>query len=335
MALSAGDLRAAELGDRFDAVDAAIAAHLEGNVSNVAVIAEPFAGREVLVEYADEAFGAASRRVSYDGVVDDPGEFVFPNAEVVVVDGCHYLYTRQIGGYDVLDAFLAEVVERDAMFVTAWNRYAWDYLTAIRDVEHTFPVQIRIPSLGSGAITELLLNHYGPGMPEFVQTGEAGRVKSISVGRRSLSVGRWRVDVPIPEPNPEYITSRPNTDRYGDVEAVVFEKLTYLSDGNPGVACRLWERSVRDGEIAPAHVEEVEGALDIDDDEAFLLELVLAKGAVTVDTLDEILVNVPVERSLGTLVHKQVLDVTDDTVSLVPERLHATAEHLRGRQLIW
>ncbi|MEF8867431.1 MAG: hypothetical protein V5A60_07605 [Haloarculaceae archaeon] len=98
MALSAGDLRAAELGDRFDAVDAAIAAHLEGNVSNVAVIAEPFAGREVLVEYADEAFGAASQRVSYDGVVDDPGEFVFPNAEVVVVDGCHYLYTRQIGG---------------------------------------------------------------------------------------------------------------------------------------------------------------------------------------------------------------------------------------------
>lgn len=335
MELSEADLRAAGLGDQFEAVDAAIAAHLEGNVSNVAVVAEPFAGREVLLEYADEAFGAASRRVGYDGVVGDPEEFVFPNAEVVVVDGCHYLYTRQIGGYDVLDAFLAEVVGRDAMFVTAWNRYAWDYLTAIRDVEHVFPVQVRIPSLGSRAITELVLNHYGPEMPDFVRTGEAGRLKSVSVGRRSLSVGKWSVDVPIPEPNPEYITSRSNTERYGDVEAVVFEKLTYLSEGNPGVARRLWERSVRDGEIAPAYVEEVEGTLDIDDDEAFLLELVLAKGSVTVETLDDILVNVPVERSLGTLVHKRVLDVTDDTVSLVPERLHATAEHLRGRQLIW
>lgn len=328
-------MRAAGLGDRFEAIDAAVADHLDGTDSNVAVIGEPFAGRDVLVEYADDEFGAASQRVRYDGVVTDPADLEFPNAEVAVVDGCHYLYTRQIGGYDVLDDFLSAVVERDAMFVTAWNHYAWEYLSAIRDIEHTFPVQIRIPTLDSAAITELILNHYGSDTPEFVQTGDAGRVKSIDFGRHTLSLGSRHLTVPVPELNLEYITSRSNTDRYGDVEAVVFQKLTYLSDGNPGVAGRLWERSVRDGTIGPAHVEAVDTTLDIDDDEAFLLELVLAKGSVSVEMLQDILINVPVERSLGTLANMGVVTVSGGTVRLVPERLHATAEHLRGRQLIW
>lgn len=335
MELTEPNLRAAGLDDRFAAIDDAIAAHLEGTESDVAVIGEPFAGREVLLEYADEAFGAASQRVSFDGVVADSDDIEFPNAEVVIVDGCHYLYTRQIGGYDVLDDFLAAVAESDAMFVTAWNHYAWEYVRQIRDVEHAFPRQIRIPTLDATAITELLLNHYGPETPEFVQTGEAGRVKSLSFGRQELSLGSRSVGVPVPELNLEYITSRSNTKEFGNVEAVVFQKLTYLSDGNPGVAGALWERSVRDGEIAPAYVEEVEGGLDVDDDEAFLLELILAKGSVSIDTLTDIVVNVPVKRSLVTLSNQRVVEMADGSVSLVPERLYATVDHLRGRQLIW
>lgn len=335
MDITEGDLRAAGLGDRFDAIDAAVGDHLDGTHSNVAVIGEPFAGRDVLIEYADEKFGAASQRLTIDSVVEDIGDIEFPNAEVIVVEGCHYLYTRQIGGYEVLDEFLAEIVERDAMVVTSWNRYAWDYLRAIRDIEHTFPVQIRIPTLEAAAVTELLLNHYGPDGPEFVQTGDGGRVKSIGFSEHELGVGSRSVGIPVPELNLEYITSRSQSDEYGDIEAVVFQKLAYLSDGNPGVAGRLWERSVRDGEIAPAYVEEVDDTLDVDDDEAFLLELVLAKGEVSVEMLQDVLVNVPVQRSLGTLTNKGVLSVSDGRVSLVPDRLYASVDHLRGRQLIW
>lgn len=336
MDISEADLRAAGLGDRFESIDRAVADHLDGTVSNVAVIAEPFAGRDVLVEYADDAFGAASARVELDGVVGDRSEIEFPNTEVIVVDGCQYLYTREIGGYDVLDAFLAEIVERDELFVTAWSRYAWDYLAAIRDIEYAFPVQVRVPSLDASAITELLVSHYGPGLPEFVQTGEAGRVKSVGFDRHTVGLpGDRSVSVPVPSLNVEYITSRSNADRYGDVEAVVFEKLTYLSDGNPGVAGTLWERSVRDGEIAPAYVEEFDRTLDIDDDEAFLLELILAKEAVAVDTLEDVLVNIPVQRSLGTLTQQGAVAVEDGRVRIRPERLNATVDHLRGRQLIW
>lgn len=333
--LTESDLRAAGLDDRFDAIDDAIAAHFDGSDSNVAVVAEPFAGREVLLEYADNAFGAAAERVSYDSIFTDPNDLSFPDAEVIIVDGCHYLYSRQIGGYNVLDGFLAQVVERDAMFVTGWNAYAWNYLTQIRDVEYTFPRQIEIPTLDSTSVRNLLLNHYGPGTPEFVQTGEAGRVKSLGFDRKPISVGPASLDAPVPTLNLEYITSRSTADGVGDVEAVVFKKLTYLSDGNPGVAGRLWERSVREGKIAPAYIEEVEGTLDVDDDEAFLLELILSKGETSIQSLQNVVVNVPVHRSIATLSNQGVVDVSDGTVSLVPDRLHATVEHLRGRQLIW
>lgn len=336
MAITTDDLRAAGLGGLFEDIDAAVADHLEGDISNVAVIADPFSCREVLVEYADESFGVVSERVSFDGVVDSPDDIEFPNTEVVVIDGCHYLYTRQIGGYDVLDHFLSMVVDRDAMFVTAWNRYAWDYIAAIRDVEHVFPVQIRVPTLDSGGITELLVSQYGPEMPEFVQTDTGGRVKSVGIDHHTVSLlDGHSVSVPVPSLNLEYITSRSNTDQYGNVEAVVFEKLTYLSDGNPGIAGRLWERSVRDGEIAPAYVEEVETTIDLDADEAFLLELVLAKEEMEIRTLQDVLVSVPVKRSLGTLIHQEVLERSGDTVRLVPERLYAAVEHLQRRQLIW
>lgn len=222
------------------------------------------------------------------------------------------------------------------MFVTAWNRYAWDYLTAIRDVEHVFPVHVQIPSLDATGTSELLLHRYGPETPAFVETGAAGRVKTVDVDRRSVTVpGDRSVTVPVPALNLEYLTARSNADAYGDVEAVVFEKLTYLSDGNPGLACRLWERSIRDGEIAPAFVEEVETTLDLNDDQAFLLELMIAKEVLTVPTLQDVLVNVPVDRALGTLIQQGVLSRDGDRVSLVPERLNAVVDHLRGRQLIW
>ncbi len=136
------------------------------------------------------------------------------------------------------------------------------------------------------AVTELILHRYADEIPAFVQTGDAGRVTSVGFDRVDLPLpGQRSVGVPVPELNPEYLTSRPRAAEYGD-------------------------------------------------DEAFLLELVLAKDEVSVDALNEVLVTVPVERSLGTLTQQGVVDTDGDRVGLVPQRLHATAGHLRGRQLM-
>lgn len=336
MSISVDDLEAAGLGDLFGDIDEAVQAHLDGRGSNVAVVAEPFAGGEVLLDYAEETFGAAAKRVSFDDVVEEVPDF--SGYEVVLADNCHYLYTREVGGFALLDEFLERAAISDALFVTSWNRYAWEYLTPVRDVDEVFPRVVRVPPLDAGGIADLLLSNYATTMPEFVETGEAGRVKTIGFGFRPLRFpGGRRVSVPVPELNVEYLTSRAlsRADDVHNTQAVVFDKIARLSNGNPGVATTIWERSLEDDEIAPAYVEAADTDLNIDDDEAFVLEVLLAKGRVSLSRLSEVIDQLPVDRHVQSLAGQGLVMVDDDDVSIDPEALHAVDDYLRGRRLVW
>ncbi len=335
MTIDTTDLEAAGLEGLFDDVEAALGDHLEGEHSNVAVVSDPFAGRRALLNYAAEVLGPAAGRISLEAVVD--GELPdLTSHEVILLDDCQYLYSRQVDGFETLDRFLRAVVDSDALVVTGWNRYAWEYLDAVRDVGRHFPVQIRIPRLEDYQVADLLESKYGPGLPAFVETGDAGRVKTLDFGRRPVDLWSGRtVGIPVPKLNLEYVTFRFLSDVEEGTRAVVFQKIATLSQGNPGVATALWERSVRDGEIAPAYVEEVDKTLELDDDAAFVLEIVVSKERVGRATLDAIVETEPIDTALQSLVEQGVVEVTDGTVSIVPERLHSSVRHLEGRQLIW
>jgi hypothetical protein len=333
--LSVEALRAAGLGERFDALEEAVGGHLEGERSNVAVVAEPFAGRTGLLDYAEEYLGAAAERRSFDELVVDPGEAPDPETEAVVVDGCHYLYTRRVGGFDPLERFLDRVTGGDAMFVTGWNRYAWDYLRATRDVDEAFPVEVRLPPLDAAGVRDLIHEAYGPDLPAFESTEAFGRVKTLDFERRTVSLTRSvGVEVTVPTLNLSYLTARAEAD-VGDVEAVVFERLARLSEGNPGVAAALWERSVDDDAVTPASVEAVDRNLDLDDDAGFVLVLVLTNGAVDRAVLDAAFPGLPVERSLAHLAERGLVALRDDVAWVEPTALHPAVEYLRGRRLLW
>ncbi|WP_254831084.1 hypothetical protein [Haloglomus salinum] len=328
-------LREAGLGAQFDALEEAVGGHLEGERSNVAVVAEPFAGRAGLLAYAEEYLGAAAERRSFDGLVVDPGEAPEPDSEAVVVDGCHYLYTRRVGGFDPLERFIDRVTDSDAMFVTAWNSYAWDYLRATRDVDAAFPIVVRLPPLDAGGVRDLIYAMYGPDLPRFESTKAFGRVKTLDFEPRTVSLTRSvGVEVTVPTLNLSYLTARAEDD-VGEVEAVVFERLTRLSEGNPGVAAALWARSVEDGTISPASVEALDRSLDLDDDAGFVLLLVLTNGAVDREVLAAALPEVQVRRSLTYLADRDLVALSDDVAWVEPTALHPAAEYLRGRRLLW
>lgn len=337
MGISADDLKAADAGHLLDAIRDAVTDVRAGWSPNVAIVSEPFAGREVLMDEAEAMIDGDVNRVTFESVVE--GEIPdLSGHDVVLVDDCHYLYTRQIGGFEPLDQFLARLSASDVLFVTSWDRYAWEYLIAVRDVDDVFSTIIPVPSLSAEQMAKLLTSNYADTMPTFVQTDEAGRVKTIGFDRKEFRLpGGRTLGLRLPELNLEYLTSRSLKQDEGvaDVEAVVFQKLAKLSNGNPGVATALWERSIRDGEIAPAYVEEVDLRLDIDDDEAFVLEVLLAKQRMARSTLDDVLSDIPVHRALQNLTEQGVLEVDEETASIDPEYLYAIDEHLRGRRLIW
>jgi hypothetical protein len=333
--LTISDFEAAGLGAELAAIESAVGDHLEGRNANVAVIGEPYAGRDLLLSHAESQLGAASGHVAFDSPVTDPSEIEFPNREVIVVEGCHYLYRRHVGGFDVLDAFLERLAESDAMFVTAWNRWAWDYLAGVHDVDRAFPVQVPIPRLDAEAITHLVESHVEE-LPSFVETEDHGRVKTLDItGKRVNPIGDLEVSIPTPELNLEYLTSRDLDERYGDVERVVYERLANLAEGNPGVALALWDRAVEDGELSPASLEEPEGGLSLDDDAAFALTTVLCKERLAIDALERVRDDLAVPQAVDSLANQGLVTVSDGVVSVAPERFHAAVEHLEGRRYLW
>ncbi|WP_323676969.1 hypothetical protein [Halorubellus sp. PRR65] len=362
--LTVADLEAAGLGSQLATIEDAVADHLDGSVANVAVVAEPYAGRDVLLEYAEEQLGAAAGHVAFDELVTDFAAVDVPNREVVVVEGCHHLYARRIGGFDALNAFLDHIAASDALFVTAWNRWAWDYLAAVQDLDRAFPVHVHVPRLDPESVSALVREHVDD-LPAFVESDDHGRVKTVDFDRATVDVAGRELSVPVPELNVEYLTARDMGEEYGETERVVYERLARLAEGNPGVALALWDRSVRDGELSPTDLEEPEAALDLDDDEAMTLTTVLCNETLSMRSLREILPDVDVAQAVQTLDHQELVelerdarprsgddaeaesepladgdgtgsvDERADVLSVAPERFHAAVEHLEGRRLLW
>lgn len=339
-------LRAAGLGDEVEKLSMAVATYLDenksltGGGSNVAVVSDPFAGRESLLDYAEELLDDA-RRVSFSSAIESEDEIPsVPEDRALIVDNCHYLYQRRIDGFDVLESFLSELANTNTLVITSWNRYSWNYLDAVRSIGESFPRQIRIPELETEQI-EAVVNAHTENDPKFVDTGEAGRIKTIDVFRHPVSVWRDRtVEVPLVKPNPEWFISWTDYSDEREIEAVVYEKLRLTSHGNPGIATSFWDESVRKTEqgpeIAPAYIRDPVQELDLgDDSRAFLLFLLVSMEEVERDILEKIMDDTIVDKSLQPLVDMGILSMDADKVRLEPAGLHPSIGELRRKGLLW
>jgi hypothetical protein len=341
------DLRAAGFGDEVEKVATAVAGYLDDGVGgNVAVVSDPYAGRDSLLAYAESLLDGDVVRVDLDPAAADgtgpelpePGAVAGDDdgAGALVVANCHYLFERGIDGFTALDAFLDRIALSEALVVTSWNRYAWSYLDAVRDVGDTFPTTVEIPRLDAGEIATVVEAHFGPDLPEFVDTGSAGRVKTVVFDRRTVGLPRGRsVAVPYPKPNPAWTVSWSVTGDDEGIEAVTFEKLRRVSAGNPGVAIAVWAESVTDGQIAPGYIGAFETDLALDDDAATLLWTVVARESVGIDRLAALFDRRPVEATVQKLVERGFVTVEDDRVTVPARALHPAVVALERRGMLW
>lgn len=121
-----------------------------------------------------------------------------------------------------------------------------------------------------------------------------------------------------------------------NVEAVLYQRIAKLSEGGPGVATVLWDRSIRDDRIAPSYVRELNKPLDLTLDEAFVLEVILTNETLSYDALVQTCDDIAVDRALQTLIGQGVITIDEtDQIGLEPTRLYSTVEHLKRRQLVW
>lgn len=154
----------------------------------VAVVADPFFDREAVLDHAENALDATRGRLA-------PAAGTLPDfsARPVVVDDCHHLYARRVGGFDPLDRFLERLASASGPVVTSWNRYSWNYLDAVRGLGDTFRHVRTLPSLSTERIAAAIRDRREP-LPTFETT--PGRGDSPLTTRfatpSTATTSRWR-----------------------------------------------------------------------------------------------------------------------------------------------
>lgn len=337
MTLSADQLEPAGLAERVRAVERVVDAYrAKDRGASVAVVSGPFGGRAALADAVAGRLDGAVERRRLEAVVSPDDVPALTDTEPLLLEDAQYLHTRRIGGFEPLDRFMERLARTDGLVVTTWNRFAWRYLAAVRDLDRPFTRVIDVPPLDAAGLRAVAADWFGPERPAFVDRGSAGRIRTVSVETASIALpGGGSVAVPYPSPNPAWLAAwnRAVDDR--SVETVVFEKLNRLAGGNPGVAAAIWERSYSDGEIAPGDLEALSLDRSLTDDEALLLWFVVSLEAVDRDVLAELRGIGRLDVTLEPLRADGLLAVDAGRVSIRAEAVPAAVAALDRKGMLW
>lgn len=285
----------------------------EDEPPNVAVVAEPYAGRERVIQEATDRLDATAEAVDFSSVADAVKKAdAFAGSEgTVVVGGCEYLYTRRIDGFEPLERFVEAVAGSEATVVSSWSSYAWSYAEQATDADDLFREVVRLPSVGARCIADHLASEYD--VSEFesdlqqLEEEEPDTIEARVVERIPFDV--WRL--------------------FYEESENFFERITALSGGNPGVARAVFESRSWEAD------DDEDDRAELSYEDAFALRVVLSKETVERGVIESVVEPRSLEKSLRRLSDAGLVELDGERVSLRPENLVDTVDHLGRRRLLW
>ena len=319
-------------------IRAALAEFESGEKSDVAIIAEPFAGRTTLLYAIEQITTRKTVKLSFSALITDRDEISFPPGagEIVLCDNCHFLYQRAIGGFKHLDEFLTAVAASEHLVITTWNVYSWRYLEEVRAIDKFFPLTITLPQFSAAELKELILAGYAENELEFEDDSRPEEKRIITRHPVSFTVRNKTLAIPffsIDFARIKVLFSRKEETR--KAEDIIFEKINRIANGNPGVAKLLWAKSMQYPTIKPSFVKECALKAELDYHESFLLSLILAMEALTKPELHEISDEPEVETMLHRLLHQRLIVEERGFYKLNPEALSCVVSALKKMGVIW
>ena len=254
------------------------------------------------------------------------------------MDRCHVLALRRIGGFAMLDAFLDMISMSDnKMFITSWNSFTWSYLRAVKGSDKVFPVVIEVPKLDSKTLMTAVLSHYEGDIQFIDDTSVPGEQPMVSTKRIRLPLPfGYSRDIPWPRLNIGRGTSRNHGDAQPDAKKVAFDKITRIAEGNYGVGLRIWERSLDYPEVKLSRIPEPPCSVDLDINEAFLLNIVLSMESISFTDLAEIASpEIDIEQTLYRLIRQGLVEEEKGYYRVNPETLNCVISYLRRIRMVW
>lgn len=195
---------------------------------------------------------------------------------LVIVDECHMLFLRRIGGFAALDTFLnvVSLTRQRVFWLLSFNLYAWRYLNRVNNRRHYFRDTLTLTGFGDAELRSLIdrRNARAGVQPDFSRLALAG----ARPGRHGFELVK-------------------TSEGY-------FRLLNEYAAGNPGIAMALWLRSLRQQPDGTAIVQLFrppgETQLkELDDNQLFSLTAIAQHESLTAEELASVL-NMPVGQAL-------------------------------------
>lgn len=323
--------------NEWDRMTAVIDAFDTSRPSHIAVVANPFAGQNVLMEGLLRRHPDRVIHIPFFSVVKSK-DFLTQmtgHHDIVVMEHCHFLAMRKIGGFAMLDAFLDYLSTSERLFVTEWNSFTWSYLRATRHIDTFFPVTIELPDIDSKTLRPLIMSRYTEDI-EFIEETVPSAEPIVSAHHRTVKLPFSQKSVTIPVLHLREGGGGSNGIHKVDPEEEAFDKIIRIADGNYGVAERIWNRSLDGNTVRVADIPAVPCAVNLDINESFLLTIILSMESVSMVDLAEIAgPEINLKQALFRLRNQGLVVEENRYFQIKPEALSCVKGYLTRNRMVW
>lgn len=309
-------------------------------VNHIAVISEPYSGIDYILNKITGDNSEKINDIKLFGPVKNKDYFTnfYTNKEIVLLRNSQYLYTRKKGGFNVYEAFLNNLPSADRLFITSWNKFAWNYIKEISNIEDLFPVQIHLPELDSKSLMKIIMS----GLSEkivFIDDRDFTASQNLWVrGNFRINISFLNINCNIPyfKPNFKALKAEKRLVDMQDVQSEVFFRITRLAEGKYDVAYKIWKNSLKDNEIRMSRIPQLPLTTIPNLNESFVLSIILSMEAICYDDLQEVTGPVINLRQVTyRLVSAGLIENSNDNYRINPEAVNYIINHLRKIRMVW
>jgi hypothetical protein len=318
-----------------------------GKRVSIAILAPPYAGKSQLVDEIVKMYPHEVTKVIFSSIIDCKDEILLledPN-KIRVFDNCHYLYTRRIGGFDVIKEFLNIVLFSDKnIHISTWNIHSWNYLNQVLDIGKYFPIQIKIPPLTPADMKMFLLSGYTENEIQFVDDSDANKNKILTTFKKPITEKITHRTINLYSLRINHIALKTllfNRKTDDNAESTIFKEITKISHGSPGVAKEIWNKWLEYPVIKTSSINGDFGDIDLDDTGRFVLYIILSMGHIKKEELKKILYQshnmdeIVINKILFEMLNQNLITKNDDDYSIKTEKLYDVIKYLEKIRLVW
>jgi len=307
----------------------------EGPIKNIAVISEPYAGdyliinglKDILKEkVCQQNFGAVQHKTP---VLAE----ICPGREIVIIEGCHYLFSRRIGGYDILTGFLKDISSDSKIYITFWNYFAWNYISAATGADSYFQKPLHIKPAEPDMLMDIIRRE-SESKTEYVDDRPKSDRKRIYLDWHDKKLPGSEKTITFPVPVYESNVGEILTG--GDAEKYAFDRIAAISGGNLGVAKKLWRKSVHDNLFRLSGISSRDSEINLGYNESYILLLIITWGALSAKEITDMTGSEEeTVAKLSELSLHGIIFSEGGRYSIDPLRFVQARDYLRKIRLVW